>query len=197
MLLSIIIPTFNRIKFLPQALNSVWQQTFADFEVIVVDDGSTDGTAAYLNSVADRVQVVSQPNRGPGAARNIGVTRARGEYVAFLDSDDLWFPWTLEVIADVVRQHTGPAIVATKLIEFSAEDTLAAAKRVPAQCKFFSDYFAYWRAGCFVGAGMAVLKREEFIKAGGFLEERINAEDHDLILRLGMAPGFVQIQIGR
>src|SRR5450830_1529256 len=92
---SIVIPTYNRMKFLQQALDSVWAQTHDDYEIIVVDDGSTDGTKDYLASLDGRVKTVRQSNSGPAAARNLGVRQAKGEYVAFLDSDDLWFPWAL------------------------------------------------------------------------------------------------------
>jgi glycosyltransferase involved in cell wall biosynthesis len=95
---SVIIPAYNRRALLIETLNSVWQQTFADFEVIVVDDGSTDGTAEYLGSLGAKVQCVMQDNFGPGAARNRGLEIANGRYVAFVDSDDVWFPWTLETM---------------------------------------------------------------------------------------------------
>src|ERR1700751_565412 len=91
---SIIIPTFNRAGLLQQALESVAQQTFRDFETLVVDDGSTDVTPQVAASFGARL--LRQENRGPGAARNLGIQHARGNYIAFLDSDDQWLPWTLE-----------------------------------------------------------------------------------------------------
>src|SRR6266849_1500345 len=96
---SIVIPTYNRAQLLAHALESVWRQRFRDYEVIVVDDGSNDETQAYLHGLNNKVRVIRQENRGPGAARNIGAHQAHGDYVAFLDSDDLWFPWTLDVFA--------------------------------------------------------------------------------------------------
>src|SRR5690242_12732553 len=97
MIFSVVIPTYNRMRFLPSALKSVWYQTYQDFEVIVIDDGSTDETQIYLSSIGSKVRYIRQTNHGPGAARNIGVQAAIGDYIAFLDSDDLWFPWTLDV----------------------------------------------------------------------------------------------------
>jgi len=73
MLFSVVIPTFNRVHLLARTLESVWRQRFTDYEVIVVDDGSTDGTQAYLQGVGNKVRVIRQANSGPGAARNIGV----------------------------------------------------------------------------------------------------------------------------
>src|SRR4051794_5139151 len=105
---SVIIPTYNRLQLLKEALDSVWRQTFTDYEVIVVDDGSTDGTRDYLESLGDKLRFFVQPRRGPGAARNLAAQHANGEYLAFLDSDDLWFPWTLATFAEVISRHRFP-----------------------------------------------------------------------------------------
>ena len=94
---SVVIPAFNAVAYLPAAVESVLKQTFIDVEVLIVDDGSTDGIGQWTAQIADpRVQLVSQQNQGVSAARNTGITRARGEYVAFLDADDLWDPTKLE-----------------------------------------------------------------------------------------------------
>src|SRR5262245_14921483 len=92
---SIVIPTYNRLDFFKEAISSVWAQTHTDYEVIVVDDGSTDGTGEWLAAQCKRVRAITQVNSGPGAARNSGTREARGRYVAFLDSDDVWPSWTL------------------------------------------------------------------------------------------------------
>lgn len=90
-LLSVIIPTYNAARFLPEALASVRQQEIVPDEIIVVDDGSTDDTAALLATQPD-ITYLFQSNQGPSAARNAGIRRARGELLAFLDADDLWTP---------------------------------------------------------------------------------------------------------
>jgi glycosyltransferase involved in cell wall biosynthesis len=96
-LVSVVIPTYNSRRLLESALAGVWAQTFQDFEVIVVDDGSTDATQAWLAGQRDpRLRVVAQSNQGAAAARNAGARAARGEYLAFLDADDLWLPDKLE-----------------------------------------------------------------------------------------------------
>ncbi|MFC1826131.1 glycosyltransferase family 2 protein [Thermodesulfobacteriota bacterium] len=89
---SVIIPTYNRALMLKEAIDSVLAQDFQDFELIVVDDGSTDQTSEILNAYREDITVLHQHNQGVSSARNAGVTAASGSLVAFLDSDDLWLP---------------------------------------------------------------------------------------------------------
>src|SRR2546423_7727277 len=89
---SVVVPAYNYARYLPQAIDSALGQTHPPLEVIVVDDGSTDDTPRVLDAYGDRIRAVRQANQGAGAARNAGIAVARGEYVAFLDSDDLWRP---------------------------------------------------------------------------------------------------------
>ena len=91
-LISCIVPVFNGERYLEETLDSIHQQTYRPVEVIVVDDGSTDGTAAVVAAYGERVIYLYQRNAGPAAARNLGLDRASGELVAFLDADDLWQP---------------------------------------------------------------------------------------------------------
>ena len=107
--ISVVIPTFNQSGYLAEALDSVLTQTFADYEIIVVDDGSTDGTASLLRTYGDRIRVISQDNRGAGAARNRGLETACGRYIAFLDHDDIWHPDKLKVQYEFMVAH--PAAV--------------------------------------------------------------------------------------
>jgi hypothetical protein len=99
---SVIIPTYNRSQSVREAIESVLAQTYRDHEVIVVDDGSADDTPAVLGSFGDRIKAIRQANAGVSAARNAGIRAARGDWLAFLDSDDLWVPGKLErQMADV------------------------------------------------------------------------------------------------
>lgn len=93
---SVIIPTFNRASYVCEAIDSVLAQTYQDLEIIVVDDGSTDDTLPVLETYGERLRLLRQKNSGPAVARNRGIFAARGEYIAFLDSDDLWVPSKLE-----------------------------------------------------------------------------------------------------
>lgn len=97
MSVSVIIPTYNRAHLICEAIDSVINQTYQDFEIIVVDDGSTDETSEVLKKYRDEIIYVKQENKGPGAARNRGLAHAEGSYIAFLDSDDIWFNYKLEL----------------------------------------------------------------------------------------------------
>lgn len=113
---SIIIPAYNRADSVLQTLQSCFDQTYSDFEIIVVDDGSTDTTLSVLNDIQDtRLRVVSQANAGPAAARNHGMRLSRGQYLAFLDSDDSWYPEFLEM-SNKVLDEQGEVLVYGQIV---------------------------------------------------------------------------------
>jgi len=113
---SVVIPTYNRASSVLTTLQSCFAQQFTDFEIIVVDDGSTDNTLEVLKEVADpRLTVVSQTNAGPAAARNHGMRKATGQYIAFLDSDDSWYPGFLEA-ADQLLVQQGDVVIYGQIV---------------------------------------------------------------------------------
>jgi glycosyltransferase involved in cell wall biosynthesis len=109
--LSVVIPTYNRAALLPAAIASVRAQAHPALELIVVDDGSTDETAEIVRARGDVDLYVRQENAGPAAARNAGIRRAHGEWIGFLDSDDLWTPDALRLHAQAVAEHGAQPIV--------------------------------------------------------------------------------------
>jgi glycosyltransferase involved in cell wall biosynthesis len=104
-LVSVIVPTYNCGPFVAEALDSILSQDWQPLEVIAVDDGSTDDTLEVLRRYGDRIRLLQQPNGGPAAARNLAVRESRGEYLAFLDADDLWLPGHLRVLVSYLQAH--------------------------------------------------------------------------------------------
>jgi GT2 family glycosyltransferase len=192
-LFSVIIPSFNRVALLGDTLASVFRQHFTDFEVIVVDDGSTDGTVDYLRSLGKQVSVYQQSNRGAGSARNLGVCHAQGKYIAFLDSDDLLFPWSLQVYREVITEYGAPSFIAGKPHIFSDPQDLHKVTFGATRVERFVDYLASGDEMRWWGGSSLVIRRDAFNDVGGFTEEWVNDEDTDLTLRMGVASGFIQI----
>lgn len=193
-LFSVVIPVYNRASLLRATLASIATQRFRDFEVIVVDDGSTDGSAEVAREFEPLVRVLRQANKGPGAARNLALRHATGNYVAFLDSDDLWFPWTLGVYWSVIERQGSPSFVTGKALRFEDEAELEElCEETPIECLSFADHYASSDEWRWYGLSSFVVSREALVAAGGFVDAFINGEDADLAMRIGQAPGFVQI----
>ena len=111
--ISVIIPTFNRVRLVVQAIDSVLKQSFHDFEIVVIDDGSSDDTGAVIQQYTDpRVRYIYQENTGLAGARNAGIRAARGQYVAFLDADDLFLPHNLDSHIAEIERHPQLGLVA-------------------------------------------------------------------------------------
>src|ERR1700738_1594603 len=113
---SVIIPIYNGGATIERALKSVFEQTFTDFEIVVVDDGSTDDTPSVLARFGDRIRVIRQPNRGLPGARNAGVAVSRGELLALIDHDDRWLPQKLELTVRALLDNPGAALVYSDMI---------------------------------------------------------------------------------
>ena len=177
---SVIVPLYNKAPYVQRALDSVLAQTFRDFELIVVDDGSTDGGSEIVARCSDpRVRVVRQTNAGPGAARNRGLREAQGEFVAFLDADDEWLPEFLARSAEYLRLHgevatismgyrntrTKPEVLESML---DAEGVRNGQYRVGPEgrsARFVVRLLSYMKPWSTVG------RRSVFMRFGGFLDK--------------------------
>lgn len=120
-LVSVVIPTFNRAYILAQSIDSVLAQTYSPIELIVVDDGSSDGTRELVARYGDRVRYIYQENAGLAAARNTGFTASRGEFLAFQDSDDVWVPWKVAAQVAVMRSNPEIGLVWTDMTAVTPE----------------------------------------------------------------------------
>lgn len=125
-LVSVVIPTYNRARLVGQAIQSALDQSYEAIEVVVADDGSTDGTAAVVATHGARVRYVRHANAGVAAARNLGLRHARGEFIAFLDSDDQWHPWKVAAQIAVLRQRPDVGMVWTDLTAVDGEGRVRA-----------------------------------------------------------------------
>lgn len=113
-LVSVIMPAYNTARYIREAIDSVLDQDYPNKELIVIDDGSTDGTLELLASYGDRIRLITQRNQGSAVARNAGLAAAQGEYIAFLDSDDIWLPGKLRLQVDHLRRHPDIGMVYTR-----------------------------------------------------------------------------------
>lgn len=178
---SVVIPAFNAEATVSAAVESVLLQTFRDHEIIVVDDGSTDGTAARIRAFGGRVRHVAQANSGVGAARNRGLEEARGRYVAFLDADDLWLRHKLEKQMTVLEGQRVDAVQCSAYLVDDRLEVLEARRCSPANDSLL-DYVLFRNLP---GFGSAVVARKATLEAlGGFATDLEAIEDWDLVCRL-------------
>ena len=168
---------------LRETLESVFRQEDRDFEVIVVDDGSKEDLSSIEADYAGRITFVRQANAGPAEARNNGVRNVQGDYVAFLDSDDVWLPWTLAAYREVIAQHHRPAFIAGRPQVFRAAGELQSVSRGPVGTLTFDDYYSSGDAWRWFGASSFVVRRDALAACGGFKSSMREGEDSDLTMR--------------
>jgi len=178
---SVIIPTYNRGWVLKEAVDSVLEQDFTDFELIIVDDGSTDNTHHILNAYGEDIIVFRQDNKGVSAARNKGITSASGSYIAFLDSDDIWLPKKLSKQVDFFNSNPDAMICQTEEIWVRNGVRVNPKKR---HKKLSGMIFEHSLSLCMVSPSAVMIERNLFDEVGGFDESLPACEDYDLWLRM-------------
>lgn len=193
-MLSVIIPTFNRAPLLGRALESVLAQKRPCDELIVVDDGSTDDTAALVHQVAAQASVplrmIFQENRGAAAARNAGITAAQGELLAFLDADDWWLPEKLGLQETAMEAQPQAGIAHTREIWFRRGVRVNQKKKHDPPG---GDIFRRSLSMCVVGMSTVMVRRRVFDRYGLFDETLPCCEDFDLWLRVGCREPFLLV----
>ena len=185
---SVVIPTYNRRRQVERAAASVLAQTFQDFELLVIDDGSHDGTGQSLGGLDERVRYRWQANRGPAAARNAGIHLARGPVVAFLDADNRWLPEHLEVVAAVLARHPETVLAST------CPGFRASGSQPPQDARLIDALPLALMGNSFGYVSCIAVRRDVLLAIGGFDEELAVGEDDDLWLRLAMKGPFAMVQ---
>jgi glycosyltransferase involved in cell wall biosynthesis len=196
---SVVVPAYNSAAHIRETLEGALAQTHADREVIVVDDGSTDGTGDVVASFGSVVQYLRQPNAGVGAARNHGFRLSTGDFLAFLDADDIWSPDFLARSLDVLARNPQSGLSACDGVQFAGDrvawpHTLSVSGE-PGTALFFGDadeitgdfYRAMIRRNFIATPGQVVLPRAAFERCGPFDDRRGCSEDWDLWLRIARA----------
>ncbi|MDP9292758.1 MAG: glycosyltransferase family 2 protein [Verrucomicrobiota bacterium] len=191
---STVIAVHNRQDLISKTLDSVLAQEFGDQEIIVVDDGSTDDTLTRLKDYGPKITLLQQTNQGPSAARNLGLAQASGNYVAILDSDDLWFPWTLGVYHQILRERDADSFLTGAPFVFRDEKDVLEVRRNETKSEYFNDYLCSGDRWRWFGASSFVIRRDMLLEAEGFDRSLRQGEDADLALRLGIAHGFIDLQ---
>ena len=195
---SVVIPAWNRVGSIRMAVESVLRQTFTDFELLVVDDGSTDGTIDALSDITDpRLRCLANPhNMGPSAARNTGIRAARGDWVAFQDSDDEWLPRKLEMQMarlakagpEVIACYTGMGIVGLPQPELAKSDPnrRTTLRYIPdsKEPKVEGALREALLARSFISTQMLMARRGALLDIGGFDAALPALEDWDCVIRL-------------
>jgi len=178
---SVVIPTYNRKGMLQRALQSVFAQSVSPLEIIVVDDGSQDGTADWLARACPQVVCLSQANRGVSAARNCGIAQAQGEWIALLDADDVWLPTKLEQQWSAIEQSTAIRVCHTEeLWVFNGKPIRMAAKFKKQSGWIFTRSLRH----CAISPSTVLIQRTVFADIGDFDESLPVCEDYDLWLRI-------------
>jgi len=179
---SVVIPTYNRPEFTQKAVKSVLDQTFKDFELIVIDDGSTDNTKEVIRKFDDkRIKYYFQFNRGPGPARNFGIQKSTAPYIAFLDSDDVWAPEKLEIQLKEMEKHSEYLLSHTEEIWYKGERLI---KPLKIHRKKAGDIFKWSLRLCSISMSTVVIKKELIDRVGLFDKDLEVCEDYDYWLRV-------------
>jgi glycosyltransferase involved in cell wall biosynthesis len=191
-LISVVIPVFNGEKTIKETIDSVLKQTFTDFELLVINDGSQDLTVEVVEKIQDsRIQVYSYPNAGLAASRNRGIDRSTGEYIAFIDADDLWTPDKLEAQFNALKSHP-EAAVAYSWTDYIDEYSqfLGKGGHITVNGNIYPHLLL---TDLLENGSNPLIRKQAFIEVGNFDESLSAAEDWDMLLRLAIRYHFIAV----
>ncbi len=190
---SVVIPAYNAIAYLPKTITSALQQSFQDFEIVVVDDGSTDGTCEWAASLADsRIRAIAQSNGGCASARNRGIRETKGDYIAFLDADDIWEPEKLEKQARVLDSYPSVGLVNTWISNIDGQgQPIEKLGKPTAEGQVWASVIEENPVMC----GSAPMVRRQCFEAVGEFDETVpSAEDWDMWIRIAKQYEFAVVK---
>lgn len=198
--ISVIIPTYNCFSYIKEAVDSVLNQTYQNIEIIIVDDGSTDNTMQLLTPYSSQIKYIHQQNRGPSAARNTGIRAAQGEWIAFLDADDIWLPNKLEKQILLAEEKNELDVIFTDFyylcengknfkyrtgFEYHSSIKKLLTKKVSSSGKIITgEIFSSILKDFFINFSTVLIRRRCFEATGELDESLLIAEDLQLWLRL-------------
>ena len=187
-LISVIIPVYNGEKYISETLESVIAQTEKNWEIIAINDGSTDTSQTilenYLKKIPGRLQVISVENGGVSRARNIGVSAARGIYIAFLDQDDLWAPEKLQCQINMFFTNKSLGIAFTNESIIDQQGSIIREKALKFDKKNRGNIFDHLIFDNFIPISSVILEKKLFMAIGGFDPQFSLAEDYDFLLKV-------------
>jgi glycosyltransferase involved in cell wall biosynthesis len=185
---SIVITVYNKEKFVKNTLNSVLQQTFSDYEIIVVNDGSTDSSEAIITAFEDdRIHYFFKKNEGVAIARNFGIDKAKAAYICFLDADDYWFPTFLETMNKYIQKLPEQKVFACAIEVESKKKSFAAEYSIERKSDFeMVNFFDGSQKECVLWTSSVVIHNSVFEKVGIFDSNIKKCEDTELWIRIGL-----------
>jgi glycosyltransferase involved in cell wall biosynthesis len=186
---SVLVPVHNREECVRETIDSVLSQTFQDYELIAIDDGSSDRTSDILQSYGTRIKLIHQVNQGPEVARNLGASQAKGEYLALLDSDDLFLPCALATYDWIIKAFDSPAVIIGAMSYFSQEQVFQA-EAGSAHVAEVLKYRDFLSKDVSVGMSSSriVIRKSVFEQAGGLRASTpttFHLDDYNLLIRAG------------
>jgi glycosyltransferase involved in cell wall biosynthesis len=188
---SVIIPTYNRGQYITQALESVLNQTFRDYDIIVIDDGSTDNTGEILKKYEGKIRSIRQENQGISNTRNRGIRETNGEYLAFLDSDDYWTPEKLKEQVNILDAYSKVGIVYSRMPIINKMGEKIGMKPAGVSGKNFKELLEVWGD---LPTSTVMTRRECFEKAGLFDPSLDPMEDIDMWIRISRFYDLYEIE---
>jgi glycosyltransferase involved in cell wall biosynthesis len=184
-LVSVVMPVFNGAALIGDTLESIFAQTYPNIEILTIDDGSTDNSAEVIGQYGDKIRYIKQDNAGPAAARNNGIKQAKGEYIAFLDADDIWFPQKVEQQI-ALMQEKSISISHTGNVDFNEHKTWDCKPKIYAPVIDRKTAFEQLFFANFIVTSTVIVTKLAIVSAGLFDENRklFAVEDYDLWLRV-------------